>query len=92
MPADMPENISNKISSKMPDKMPKDIPNKISKNLRIRKYINNMLGFTKNKIYFFIFRIYIFIIIYIRFIFFIHKKYYSYLKLIFNIKISNFIQ
>ena len=52
MPDRMPEN--------MPDRMPEDMSDRMPENLPIRKYINIMLGITRNKIILWEFKILIF--------------------------------
>jgi S-adenosylmethionine synthetase len=54
----MPENMSDKISENISDRMPEDMPNRMSdkmsdrmsENLSITKYINVMMGISRNKI------------------------------------------
>jgi hypothetical protein len=54
MPEDMSENMSGRmpedISDRMPEGIPDKISDKISEDLPITKYINIMVGITRNKI------------------------------------------
>ena len=50
MPGRMPEDISDRMPEGIPDKMPDKISDRISEDLPITKYINIMVGITRNKI------------------------------------------
>ena len=50
MSEDMPDHISEDMPDRMPNRMLEDISNRMPEDLPIRKYINVMVGITRNKI------------------------------------------
>jgi hypothetical protein len=56
MPANIPDRMSEDLPNRMPNRMSKNMSNKMPEDVPVKTYINVMVGITRSKVIYFIFK------------------------------------